>query len=235
MHNNAEVLAALSDWLSPGEVSQLLNCVLRVPEAWQQLRRPGFLARLRSGRPRSPITPAQLGKLALGESAGARQASASLMGGLEGKLENLWQQALQDSPARGDLESIMLLAFGLVRQAQGPDGAERLVSLVLGAPLRWRSALACAWNQLPAPIETLSRLARSEKPEAITLAANSLQANAPLKEAASAWLTAQPHVPGEVLIQLQTVGELALAQALAASRNQEGRQSTVPQKKLDPQ
>jgi tetratricopeptide (TPR) repeat protein len=234
MHNNAEVLAALSDWLSPGEVSQLLNCVLRVPEAWQQLQRPGFLARLRSGRPRSPITPAQLGKLALGESGPSKQTSASLTGGLEERLESLWQQASQDPPARGDLETVMLLAFGLVRQAQGPGGAARLVSLVLSAPLRWRSALACAWNQLPAPTETLSRLAKSEKPEAIALAANSLQANSSLREAASAWLTAQPDVPGEVLIQLQTAGERPLAEALAASRRDVGRPSNGPQHKLDP-
>ena len=43
MLSNAEVLAKFGNWLSPGDISQMLPRLLRVPEMWDQIHQPEFI------------------------------------------------------------------------------------------------------------------------------------------------------------------------------------------------
>ena len=216
MLNDAQVLAALSNWLSPGEIARVLERNLRVPEAWQRLHDQAFLNRVRESQLPAPFSPAQLGLLALDR----LEPETTVMGPLSDELiarqESVWHRALHAVPPDPDLGEVQLLAMALVNKASEQQGPERLASFVLAAPRTWRSPMACAWMVLPASTQTLSGLISAEQPQGIMLAANSLLANLSLEEAAKFWLTAQPQPSARTFLMLQEIGESGLASALAA-------------------
>lgn len=212
MLNDAQVLAALSEWLSPGEIARVLQRILRVPEAWKHLHDPAFLNRVREAQLPSPFTPAQLGRLALGL---GNQGETNLPEELLARQGRVWHRALHAVPPDPDLEGVQLLARGLVDKASEAQGAERLASFVLAAPRTWRSPLACAWLYLPASTKTLSGLLSTDQPQGIMLAANCLLANLSSHEAAKVWLAAQPRPAADVFLTLQNMGEIGLAAALS--------------------
>jgi len=227
MLNDAQVLATLSEWLSPGEIAQVLQRILRVPEAWQVLHDPTFIARLRESQLSSPYTASQLGLLALGLMDQESAPMGPLPEELTARQGRVWHRALHAVPPDPDLEGVQLLALGLVKKASEPQGPERLASFVLSAPRTWRSALACAWMHLPASTQTLTRLLSSQQPQGIMLAANSLSANLAPDDAARLWLAAQPRPAAEVFLMLQNLGETGLASSLAAMCGEEQQTNQV--------
>lgn len=224
MLNDAQLLAALSEWLSPGEIAQVLQRILRVPEAWNQMHDPAFLNRIREAQLPSPFTASQLGRLTLGLDG---QCEISLPEDVLARQESVWHRALHAVPPDPDLEGVHLLALALVEKAVEAQGPERLASFVLAAPRTWRSPLACAWMHLPASTKTLSGLLSADQPQGIMLAANSLLANLSPKEAAKLWLAAQPNPAAGVYLTLQNLGEVGLASALSelCDQNEHGARS----------
>jgi tetratricopeptide (TPR) repeat protein len=215
MLNGSQVLAALSEWLSPGEIAGILQRILRVPESWQQLHDPAFLVRVREAQLPSPYSPSELGLLALGIADAQGAPLSPLHEELITKQQQVWHRALHAVPPDPDLEGVQLLALALVSKAGEVRGPERLASFVLSAPRTWRSPLACAWMHLPASTQTLAGLLSADQPQGIMLAANSLLANLAPDEAARMWLVAQPSPSAEVFLKLQNLGEPGLAAALA--------------------
>jgi tetratricopeptide (TPR) repeat protein len=216
MLNDAQVLAALSNWLSPGEIARTLERNLRVPEAWQRLHDRAFLNRVREAQLPSPFSPAQLGLLSLDRLDSETTVMGPLSEELVARQESVWHRALHAVPPDPDLGDVQLLAMALVDKASEQHGPERLASFVLSAPRTWRSPLACAWMVLPASTKTLEGLIRAEQPQGIMLAANSLLANLSVEEAAKLWLTARSRPSARTFLMLQEIGEPGLASTLAA-------------------
>ncbi len=216
MLNDAQVLAALSNWLSPGEIARILERNLRVPEAWQRLHDQAFLKRVHEAQLPTPFSPAQLGLLSLDR----WESETTVMGPLSDELiarqESVWHRALHAVPPDPDLGDVQLLAMALVDKAGEQQGPERLASFVLSAPHTWRSPLACAWMILPASTKTLAGLISAEQPQGIMLAANSLLANLSIEEAARLWLSVQSQPSARTYLMLRQIGEPGLASALAA-------------------
>ncbi|MGD8814832.1 MAG: tetratricopeptide repeat protein, partial [Anaerolineales bacterium] len=216
MLNDSQVLAALSKWLSPGEIARILERILRVPEAWQHLHDHTFLSQVREAQLPSPFSPAHLGLLSLDQLDAETTVVGPLSEELVARQERVWHRALHAVPPDPDLEEVQLLAMALVNKASEKQGPERLASFVLSAPRTWRSPLACAWMHLPASTETLAGLIKADQPQGIMLAANSLLANLAPDEAAKLWLAAQSNPSAQVFLMLQEIGESKLATALAA-------------------
>ncbi|MCJ7706194.1 MAG: hypothetical protein MUO38_01115, partial [Anaerolineales bacterium] len=180
MLTDTNLLAALAQHLSPGEVPDVLAMLLRVPEAWQRLHDPEFLERAGSRNAAGSLAPDRLGLLALGLDsmpAGERMSEA-----MEQRLSNAWESALSGA-SNGSLETTSLLAIGLTRVA-ATDGPSKVAAQVLSSPRVWRSPLACAWSHLPQSQLVLRELVEAAGGDGLLVATNAILANVSCPQAA---------------------------------------------------
>ena len=66
MLTKAELLAKLGNWLSPGDLSEVVRKLLRVPEAWEQLHDPEFLDAILDENAEETLLPANLTRKLMG-------------------------------------------------------------------------------------------------------------------------------------------------------------------------
>jgi len=180
MLTDTNLLAALAQHLSPGEVPDVLAMLLRVPEAWQRLHDPEFLERAASRNAAGSLAPDRLGLLALGLDsmpAGERMSEA-----MEQRLSSAWESALSGA-SNGSLETTSLLAIGLTRVA-ATDGPSKVAAQVLSSPRVWRSPLACAWSHLPQSQLVLRELVDAAGGNGLLVATNAILANVSYPQAA---------------------------------------------------
>lgn len=218
MLTDAEVLAALSQVLSPGELSQALVKILHVPEVWHQLHMPDFLAKAEQLDPELISVPCQLASLVL-DSPDPFSLELSLCQAHESQLARLWKNAIADQVGDRDLEEIALLAVGLVRNSFLDNGLANIVQLAFHAPEFWRSPLTCAWPHLNLPEDFLAALVIEGQFVGISLAINILLANMSPSEAANALLDTVPSASSLILIHLQRHGYYNFAETLVEAIN----------------
>jgi hypothetical protein len=96
MRINITVFETLRDSLSPDRLSQGLERILRVPEAWEKLQEPGFMDRISEQDLEWSLTPANLALLALGYPDRSSVADP-LSADDKVRLDELWQTVLEGS------------------------------------------------------------------------------------------------------------------------------------------
>ena len=218
MLSDAEVLATLSEVLSPGELAQAMDRILRVPEAWNQLHDPNFLEQVGRENVASATVPGHMAFMVLGVPDQADH-NHPLTDSHEVRLDQLWKDAVEGSADDLDFESIALLTIGLLREYNNENGADVIARLALEEPEVWRSILACAWPHLAQPEQLLSNLIREVRSSSVSLAAHILLANVSPIDAAETLFNSSPQSSNQVLLALQENGEIPLAEAYAETTN----------------
>ncbi len=218
MLSDAEVLATLSEVLSPGELAQAMDRILRVPEAWNQLHDPNFLELVGRENVASATVPGHMAFMVLGVPDQADH-NHPLTDSHEVRLDQLWKDAVEGSADDLDFESIALLTIGLLREYNNENGADVIARLALEEPVVWRTILACAWPHLSQPEQLLSNLIREVRSSSVSLAAHILLANVSPIDAAETLFNSSPHTSNQVLLALQENGEIPLAEAYAETTN----------------
>ena len=214
MLSDAEVLATLSEVLSPGELAQAMERILRVPAAWNQLHDPDFLEHVGRENAASATVPGHMAYMVLGIPPQADH-THPLTDSHEARCNQLWNDAADGLTDDLDFESIALLTIGLLREYGTENGPDVIARIALEEPEMWRSILACAWPHLTQSEQLLSNLIREVSPSCVSLAAHILLANISPIDAAEILLNSTPHSSNQVLLALQENGEIPLAMAFA--------------------
>lgn len=214
MLSDAEVLAALSEVLSPGELSQAMERILRVPEAWNQLHDPSLLEQVTRQNAASSTVPSHMAFMVIGIPDLAEH-DRPLPEAHEARLDQLWKDAVEGLVDDLDFESVALLTIGLLREYSKENGPQSIARLALEEPNVWRSSLSCAWPHLTQPEQLLSNLIRNGRSSGVSLAAHILLANISPIEAAETLFISSPHTSNQILLALQEIGEYTLAKSFA--------------------
>lgn len=209
---DADVLARLSEALSPGELASTLERVLRLPEAWRALHETEFLDAVRSQVLPAPITALRLAALSLGQGPDLR--ASRLDPGPEAALESVWQRAVEGNPP-DDLRQVAVLAVGLLRRDAQGESMQALLDEVLAHPRAWRSALCAALPASSHREEWLSGLLASGTTSGQALAANALLANFPPPAVAELLGRLVPGRAAELAAALRRLGEPEASRSLA--------------------
>lgn len=209
---DADVLARLSDALSPGELASTLERLLRLPEGWRALHQADFIEAVGGQVLPAPITAARLAALALGPEVDLR--AARLDSGSAAALESVWQRALEGHPPE-DLVHAALLGVALLRREGQAEGLRPLLDTVSAHPRAWRSALCISLPASARREEWLSGLLASAAGPGQALAANALLANFPVPAAAELLSRLVPGRAAETAAALRRLGEPALSRSLA--------------------
>jgi tetratricopeptide (TPR) repeat protein len=213
MVNDHELLARLQQVFEAGELAEISARLLRVPEAWVGIHDERLLDRALSADRGPALGVGRLALLSLGFDAMPEE---RLSDTLEEKAASVWNAAARSDTSPTDLPGVGLLAIGL-RRVVASEGAPHAASLILHAPAVWRSAVACAWPDLPEASVLLRTLLASDDPEALGVASHALLANLSVEDAAAALQQAWgERVPGEALARLISI-EPEMARALATS------------------
>ncbi|MGH2621528.1 MAG: tetratricopeptide repeat protein, partial [Anaerolineales bacterium] len=174
MHTDQAVLSALAEQLAPEALAAVLSRVLRVPEAWDALHNPGFLAEVLAAHPGPQLTPSQLGSLALGGTL-AEPIQLALAEPHRGRAELIWQEADLRSGSSRDLFEVTLLGLEFAQRMAGSGDSASLIGRASQTPEIWMSPLAVAWPALPDPDQLLARMIQADCAElAIRLVLSSL-------------------------------------------------------------
>jgi tetratricopeptide (TPR) repeat protein len=228
MLTDIEVLAALSEVLSPGELSKALEKILHVPEVWHKLHDPDFLGKVQGLDPALIVVPGHLASMAL-DASDAFSPDFPLCEVHEAQLTHLWKNAINGHVEVHDLETIALLAVGLIRSSSSDNGSSNIAQLVVQAPELWRSPLVCAWPSLNLQEEFLSILINKGQSIGISLAVYILLANMSPSETANALINSVPSASNKILLYLQSQGIYPLAEIFA-----EAVISRIPDDELTP-
>jgi tetratricopeptide (TPR) repeat protein len=213
MLTDAEVLASLSELYSPGELSQVLARILRMPEVWHQLHEPGFLERIDRKDSASTTLPNKIASLALNVPS-LEWASRSSLGENEDRLNQLWRQAEDGTLIEGDCEIYALLAIGLLRECLKDQGQEKIVRFALHAPEIWSSPLTYAWPELNTRDRLISSLITEGGTKGIALVSQIALANYSPHESARLILANVPNAFDKILLGLQELEERELLEAI---------------------
>jgi tetratricopeptide (TPR) repeat protein len=214
MLNDSMILDALSEILSPGELSQLIERLLHVPEAWEQLHVPAFLENLQEQPGMLADAPASLAGMTLN----LRTLSAGvtdLGDDLEEKLAEINEQATAGSLQNCDLETIALLAINILRTSTAEEGVEEIAKYALDDPTMWQSALACALPFIQEPERLIAAILAEGGERGISLALHILRANLSPEESASLLYRAAPEWAVQILVYGQRADEIQFCQAFA--------------------
>lgn len=209
---DSDVLARLSEALSPGELAPTLERVLRLPEAWRALHETEFLEAVRRQVLPAPITAVRLAALSLGQGADLRP--ARLDPGMETALESVWKRSV-DGTAPDDLRQAALLAVAVLRRDTQGESLTDLLEMMLAHPRAWRSALCTALPASSRREEWLSGLLAPGSTTGQALAANALLANFPAPAAAELLGRLLPGRAEELAAGLRRLGEPAASHSLA--------------------
>lgn len=222
MLTDADVLSALSERLSPGEISTLLARLLRVPTAWRALHNPTLLDRALASSQESQLAPSRVALASLG----LQQAPGSekMAPDIEARLEKAWSAAQTSASPPVDIETTALLAIGLIRLI-ADEGPAQVASLLLSAPRAWESPLACAWPDLPQSTLLIRELTRNARQDGVRLAAHALLANMAPDVAAPLLRSASPDLARGQALAALCAGEQQLAVLLAGEDNGSSRKN----------
>ncbi len=209
---DADVLTALSEHLSPGELTQTIDQLLRVPSTWNYLRRPGILTSLKPAD-RTLLSPAPLAFHSIG--AKPDSLPQSIPQDLENQRAAIWKRTTQSAYYPDRLEDVALLAIGLIELAKQPGGFDQISSMIVQAPACWHDPLVCSWAYLQYRKEILANLISNGSYECVALICDSLIANGSIEQVASDLFKAAPDMIGKLLILIQPINEPALSKALA--------------------
>jgi tetratricopeptide (TPR) repeat protein len=223
MLTDAEVLASLSELYSPGELSQVLACILRMPEVWRQLHEPGFLERIDRKDSAFTTLPNRIASLVLNVPS-LERASRSSLDENEDRLNQLWRQAEDGTLIEGDCEIYALLALGLLRECIKDQGQENIVRLALHTPEIWSSPLIYAWPELNPRDQLISSLITEGRTKGIALVSQIALANYSPQEAARLILDNVPHAFDKILLGLQELNERELLEAIVTIASSESAQ-----------
>jgi tetratricopeptide (TPR) repeat protein len=196
MLTNAEVLARLGNWLSPGDLAAVLGKLLRVPEAWEQLHDVQFLEDLLNTDTEKNLLPASMA-IRMAEST-EYEDPVLPQGDLESQMAALWNESERlPSTGRG-LSDVTRLASGL-KQISLPPIHPDISNRILSDPKLWASPLACAWPGLESGIELLISLVSQENSTGLFLCLNTILTNHTLDEAAGLLSELTQGIPQHVL------------------------------------
>jgi tetratricopeptide (TPR) repeat protein len=192
MLTKAEILARLGNWLSPGDLSEVIRKLLRVPEAWDQLHDPEFLDAVLDENAEQTLLPANL----LRRTANSQNlvGSKPVEETFEAQLENLRKECERRSIAGTDLEDVAYLTSGLQQVINSPIHPEVLDELLVNFD-RWLSPLACAWPTLENGNELLQSLILQDWDPASFLALNTILANHSHEQAVPILLDVTKKIP----------------------------------------
>ncbi len=218
MPAQGDALTALSQHMSPGELRETLQRVLRVPPAWDYLCTPQGRRSLADHAPPTPLRPDQVIFLTLG-SPEPPPPGVPLPEEQELRLQTLWQQAVEQQLPPQDAGDVALLSLALIRRARQADGIEAVLALVSRQPLAWRAALTCAWTHLPHQEQLLQRFLATRQPATIALAVNALVANFGVPQSAATLAASSTMPRSELVSLLQSLREAELAESLASIAN----------------
>ena len=182
MHTDQAVLSALAGQLAPEALSAVLSRVLRVPEAWDALHNPGFLAEVLAAHPGPQLTPSQLGCLALGGNL-AEPLQLALAEPYRERAELIWQEADLRTGSGRDLFEVTLLGLEFAQRMAASGDPASMIGRASQAPEIWMSPLAVAWPALPDPDRLLAQLIQTHCAE---LAIQLVLGNLPAAEAGAA-------------------------------------------------
>ena len=179
MHTDQAVLKALAGHYSVEQLAAVLGRILRVPEAWEALHNPGFLAEVMASSPGPQLTPSQLAALALGGSL-AEPIQPALAEPHRERAELAWQEAELRFSGRRDLFEAALLGLEFVRRTAGSGDTSSLIERACRTPEVWSSPLGLIWPTLTDPDSLIAQVIQCDGAE---LAIQIALSNLPLSEA----------------------------------------------------
>jgi tetratricopeptide (TPR) repeat protein len=192
MLTEAEILARLGNWLSPGDLSEVIRKLLRVPEAWEQLHDPEFLDAVLDENAEQTLLPATLVRQMV--SSQNIDGSKPIEETFETQLENLHKECERRFIAGTDFEDVAYLASGLQQVITSPIRPEILDEVLVNFD-RWLSPLACTWPTLEDGTELLQSLILQDWEPAFFLVLNTILANHSYEQAVPILLDVIKRVP----------------------------------------
>ena len=213
MLTTAEVLAKLGDWLSPGELAEVLKKLLRVPEAWEVLHNPNFIEHVLDHDAEEKLLPASLAKLVLKDSGDTELDESEHE--FELLVEELWKENERRAVAGRDFEEVAILSNKLQPLLASPRYPEILSQLCMDAEA-WKSPLACTWLELENGEEFLASLIGENTPFGFILVLNTLLANYSKEEALPLLLQASQSLPRYETLDLMIAHEPAFLEYIVA-------------------
>ncbi len=216
-----EVLAALGERLSPGDLADAVRRLLRVPETWRELSEAEFLERALNTLKPSELDPGHVALLRVGI-APPPNMRIEQDGRLQSEVEEMWTAAHDGDGSVQTLEDVGLLTIACIWKAAETGGARKIENDLLQNPELWQGPLACAWSYLPGRNEILARLTKDPSNAPIGALATILLANETPSEAARIFLSVAGAPSGPQLLQLLELGEAELAKHLVEEYSRGG-------------
>lgn len=209
MKTEAEVLSALSERLSPGELAEVVSRILRVPEAWAYLHEAGVLERQFAASPMPTMTPWSLAADSLGMSETTADVHSRLPEPYESRLGLVSRGVLAPTDDVPDLETVALASISILRRTATPDGMQQVIKAICSEPSRWLSPLACAWPRLEDQDAILGVLVSGDKAVPAEFISNVLLANLKPDQAAAALIAASNESNIRLIAFLREIGATA--------------------------
>jgi tetratricopeptide (TPR) repeat protein len=206
MKTEADVLSALSERLSPGELTQVVRRLLHVPEAWAYLHEEGVLERRLAAGRAGALTPWSLALDCLGmpETADVR---SRLPEPYESRLGMVGVEAPPSEEDDPHFETVALACVSVVRRAATPDGIRQVAEAAQADPPRWMSPLACAWPKIEDQGALLTALLSGAGSVPAGFAANMLMANLTADKAVEGLLSVSETAELSVVAVLREIGQ----------------------------
>ena len=178
MHNTAELLATLGNWLSPGELSSALRKILRVPEAWAQLHSTEYLAKLQDNIGDKDLNLNSLRQITLQRLIEGDNTISSLVD-LEENLNEFIDEIIQIPSQERRFVDVAILSFAIEKRRTSPE----IVDWIVGNPEVWGSPLACLALQDGQFDALFAALVEKDTQTGILLCASAFAASLPANEA----------------------------------------------------
>jgi len=212
MLTNAEVLAKLGNWLSPGDLTEAIRKLLRVPETWDQIHDQEFLEGLLNENIEETILPANLIKTATDSQ--NQENSDPAEQSFEGLLA-IFQKAGQTTPIAGrDIHDLVMFTNNLHQVITSPIHQAVLDELLMNFE-NWKSPLACAWPFLEDGKELLQSLIIQDWAKASILTLNTFLANYTYEQTLPILLEVTRSIPRHMLFLTLSSREPKLLEVIA--------------------
>ncbi len=228
MLSNAEVLAKFGNWLSPGDISQILPRLLRVPEVWDQIHQPEFIELILNEHIEQNLLPLCLVRIQNQLTASDGDPFTS-MEEMDSQLEQLVGEIETLPTSQRGFQHVAILTEYLLKFLA--SDYEQILERILNDPSLWGSALACAWSEIGEMSILPTTLLHSDRDEEVLLVVNALMANLEVADASQTLLAisggALPHnlfplISSRESLLVQYVIKLASSQELTFTGTHSG-------------
>jgi len=200
----AEVLAKLGNWLSPGELAEVLNKLLRVPESWEYIHNPNVLEQILDGNAEENLLPASLAGMVIESSTSEERNDPG--DEVESQLNELWVENEQLAVTGRDFEDVATLANKLQQVITSPAHPDIISQLIKGAE-KWISPIACAWSGIEDGKELLASLIAENLEIGLIQSVSVLLANYSYEEALPHLLQCSQSIPRYELLHFLALHE----------------------------